>query len=67
MKVSKDNLLEFLTEDNAKRYQIITMKKHEILMKEEAGWGGRACVAVKSFDFVVRFVSRVQQASNTII
>ena len=33
-------------------YQIIIMKKHEFLMKEDAGWGESASFAGKSFDSV---------------
>ena len=36
-------------------------------MKEDAGWGGSATFLGKSFDSVVRVVSRVHQALNTLI
>ena len=35
-------------------------------MKEDAGWCGRPSFEVKSFDSVVRVVSRVHQALNTL-
>ena len=36
-------------------------------MKEDAGWGGSASSSGKSFDSVVNVVSKVHQASNTLI
>ena len=36
-------------------------------MKEDAGWGGRATFAGKSFDSVLRVVSRVHQSLNILI
>ena len=37
------------------------------LMKEDAGWGGSANFAGKSFGSIVRVVSRIRPALNTLI